>query len=54
MSVIKGKSYPKPHNLLLILAAVLLAAGILADATGLLALVSLAAGLGFSIGLFLK
>jgi hypothetical protein len=54
MAVNKGRGCLKPHSLLLILAAALLAAGILADATGMLALLSLVAGLGFMIGLFLK
>jgi hypothetical protein len=54
MVVNKGKGCLKPHSLLLILAAAMLAAGILVDATGMLALLSLVAGLGFMIGLFLK
>jgi len=52
--MIKGNSYIKSRGLFLVAMTTLVAAGILMDTTGVLALVGLGVGIGFAIAILLK
>ena len=52
--MIKGNSYGKSRGLLVMATLAAIAAGILLDSTGVLALVSLGVGIGFLLGLMIK